>query len=359
MAVIQGADAPQEQTIKLEPELRGIAEQALAALELASQKALAHEASPKQYPMPKGSGHLEQLMHARLRQRPAATRRAAVAQILPRLQSGGSNFAPSLTPGLGPAAGVDLRSTTPVADQLERKVPVASFKPQDDTAVAASKAALFTALELRLTKVVCVDETNELGSDEIDLAGVSIDATGDPRKLPRFTVHSDMDSGDKVIYNPPRVFARFPFAADTQIRIDGKIKPVGWPRSHQVTFLLCEVDNGGFPDFVTAVYEKLRTLVAAWVAKAVGAWIGGPIGAAVGAAIGKIAGWVMDKGFAYLVRIWEDDAFTPVTSTIELDGPDRELNGKRGGTVVTSARRWTWKQHGGHYQLYLDWHLTK
>ncbi len=359
MAVIQGADAHQEQTIELEPELRGIAQQALAALELASQKALAHEASPKHYPMPKGSGHLEQLMHARLRQRPAATRRRAVAEILPRLQSGGSNFAPSLAPGLGPAAGVDLRSTTPVADQLQRKVPIAPFKPQDDTTAAATRATPFTALELRLTKVVCVDETRELGSDEIDLAGVSIDATGDPRKLPRFTVHSDMDSGDKVIYNPPRVFARFPFAADTQIKIDGKIKPVGWPRSHQVTFLLCEVDNGGFPDFVTAVYEKLRTLVAAWVAKAVGAWIGGPIGAAVGAAIGKIAGWVMDKGFAYLVRIWEDDAFTPVTSTIELDGPDRDLNGKRGGTAVTSARRWTWKQHGGHYQLYLDWHLTK
>ena len=99
--------------------------------------------------------------------------------------------------------------------------------------------------------------------------------------------------------------------------------------------------------------------MAAWVAKAVGAWLGGPIGAAVGAAIGKIAAWVMDKGFAYLVTVWEDDAFTPVTSTIELDGPDRDLNGKRGGTAVTSARRWTWKQHGGHYQLYLDWHLTR
>ena len=78
--------------------------------------------------------------------------------------------------------------------------------------------------------MVCVDETRELGSDEIDLAGVSIDATGDPRKLSRFTVHSDMDSGDKVVYNPPRVFARFPFAADTQIKVDGKLQPVGWPR---------------------------------------------------------------------------------------------------------------------------------
>ena len=79
--------------------------------------------------MPKGTGHLEQLMHARLRQRSATTRRRAVAQIRPRLQPGGANIVASMAPGLGPAVGVDLRSATPVAEQIERRVPIAGFKP--------------------------------------------------------------------------------------------------------------------------------------------------------------------------------------------------------------------------------------
>src|ERR1044071_6528267 len=89
MTVTRGAAAPildetsKQGAIKLEPELRPIAEQALAAFQLAATKAVAHDAAPAEYPLPAGSDHLEQIMHSRLSQRPATKRKRAQTQVLP------------------------------------------------------------------------------------------------------------------------------------------------------------------------------------------------------------------------------------------------------------------------------------
>jgi hypothetical protein len=119
-----------------------------------------------------------------------------------------------------------------------------------------------------------------------------------------------------------------------------------------------EIDNGGFPDFATQMYEKAKVLVTAYVAKAVGAWFGGALGAVIGAAVGKIVGWVMDKLFDLLVRWWEDDMFTPYTSTAKVLGLTADFKGKVGGTAVTSPRRLVWKQHGAEYEFHYEWVLV-
>jgi hypothetical protein len=346
--------------IKLEPELRPIAEHTLAVFELAAKKAIAHHAAPKQYPLPAGSGHPEQLMYARLKQRPADKSAHAAKLVMPSLSGG-------LVPAVGGRPAIDLRRPEPVAQQLDRLAPPASINPEAllagtvDGAAAAPKAAAavapYTRVELRLRKVVCVEESNEWGSDELDLAGLSIDATGDTRKLTRFRVHSDFDSGE-VDYNPPKTLASFPFAADNTIKIDGKTKSVGYPRSYFVTFMPAEIDNGGFPDFATQMYEKAKVLVTAYIAKAVGAYFGGALGAVIGAAVGKIVGWVMDKLFGLLVTWWEDDMFIPLTSTAKVLGLTADFKGKVGGTAVTSPRRLVWKQHGAEYEFHYEWVLV-
>ncbi len=351
--------------IELEPELRPIAERALAVFELAAKKAIAHEAAPKLYPLPAGSGHPEQIMYARLRQRPNDKRARAAKQVMPTLSGG---VTPAI-PGLGAGRGIDLRNPAPIADQVDQLAPTLALKPEAllagwvDGPAGAPKAAAavapFTKVELRLHKVVCVSESDEWGSDELDLAGLSIDATGDTRKLARFRVHSDFDTGEKVVYNPPKVFASFPFAPDNTITINGKTKTTGWPRSYYVTFMPAEIDNGGFPDFASALYEKAKVIVTAYIAKAVGAYFGGAVGAVIGAAVGKLVGWVMDKLFDVLVSWWEDDMFVPLTSTAKVLGPTVDFKGKVGGSAVTSQRMLWWKQHGAHLEFHYEWGLKR
>ena len=214
------AETRKQVKIELEPELRPIAERALAVLELAAKKAIAHDAAPKEYPMPAGTGHLEQLMYARLEQRPADRRKSSAAQVMPTLRSGAA-----AVPGLGPKATIDLAhrrsrsSTRSARSRRWRSTPTASWAPPA-TARPRSRPppktviVPYTGVELRIHKVVCREETNEWGSDEFELSGVSIDATGDTRQLSRFRVSSDFDSGEKVTYSPPKIFASFPFSSD-------------------------------------------------------------------------------------------------------------------------------------------------
>ncbi len=356
------AETRKQVKFELEPELRPIAERALAVLELAAKKAIAHDAAPKEYPMPAGTGHLEQLMYARLKQRPADRRKKSAAQVMPTLRSGAA-----AVPGLGPKATINLGTAKPVVDQVGPQ-PKKEFDPDrllgpagnGEAALASAPKTVivpYTGVELRIHKVVCREETNEWGSDEFELSGVSIDATGDTRQLSRFRVSSDFDSGEKVTYSPPKIFATFPFSSDNSILVNGKTKTVGWPRNHYVTFLPAEIDQGGFPDFATELYKKAKDMVTKYVAQAVGAYFGGALGAAIGAVVGKIVGWVMDKLFDLLVRWWEDDIFIPLTSTAKVLGASVDFKGKAGGTAITSPRMLWWKQHGGHYEVHYDWHL--
>jgi hypothetical protein len=352
----------QQVEVPLDRELRPIAEQTLATLKLAADKAVAHHAAPAEFPLLPGREDLEHVMLARLRTRPEVKRRQAVERVMPRVRADARRRAEAL----GALARVDLRAPVPVAAQVDRIVrtlvlPTTSPLLRSSGAIAlaapvAQKA--YTELEVRLRRAVCVDETREPFSDEIDLAGVALDATGDVRKIPRMTVFSDADSGDSRTFNPPHTFVRFPFAADATVTVNGKAKQVGWPRSYSVTFLLCEVDEGGFPEFVNTLYGKVKVLVAAKVAAAVAAHTG-PLGPVLGPAVAAVVVWVMDKLWEHIIRIWEDDAFVPLTSTVTRPNPRVDFKGTPLGPVTGSRRMWFWKQHGGHYELHFDWHLAK
>ncbi len=210
-------------------------------------------------------------------------------------------------------------------------------------------------IRLRVRNVQCVDTTSGPGSDQIDLAGVSIDATGDTRKIPIRTVSNYFDPGDVVNYSPPQVFATFDIASDDLV--NGK--PIGWARTYHVTFFMCERDNGGFPGWLQDLFLKVKEYVSAKVAAAVGAAIfagvgslAGPLGAAIGAAIGFVLGAAFDIIFGWIKVLWEDDPFPPVTVGITLPW------GFSFGEVEQSGEKTVWwKAQGGHYRLHFDWQL--
>ena len=358
------AETRKQVKFELEPELRPIAERALAVLELAAKKAIAHDAAPKEYPMPAGTGHLEQLMYARLKQRPADRRKKSAAQVMPTLRPGAPRRFPVSARRRRSISAPPSRSSTRSAAQPKKEFDPdrllgparqrrgrARIRAEDRDRAVHGRRAAHPQGRLPRARRTSGAATSSSSS------GVSIDATGDTRQLSRFRVSSDFDSGEKVTYSPPKIFATFPFSSDNSITVNGKTKTVGWPRTYYVTFLPAEIDHGGFPDFATELYKKAKDLVTKYVAQAVGAYFGGA------ARRGDRRCRRQDR------RLGDGQAVRPAGQVVggrhlhpahlDREGARRErrLQGQGRRHRLTSPRMLWWKQHGGHYEVHYDWHL--
>ena len=126
-----------------DPRLEAIARRVARTVELAAEKAVAHEADPERHPMPAGADSLEALFLARLRQQPPARRLRTVDRMRTRLQAGSQ--ARSARPGEPAAA--DLRSAVPIAEQVDRLAPGAAVRltAQDLTELVQRMGAEFVA----------------------------------------------------------------------------------------------------------------------------------------------------------------------------------------------------------------------
>lgn len=204
-------------------------------------------------------------------------------------------------------------------------------------------------LELRLHSLRCVDETgypwwfgSEPGEDEMDLGGTQIDAVGTTTAISKFRAGSSFDDGDVVTWNPPKPFAKFNLTKGTD-----------WPKSYFVVFALAEIDEGGFPEFLDELVKK----VAAEVKKHLGALIGSIIGSSgglIGLLIGLVVGYAVDRIVEWLISVWEDDVFTPITVSVELaSSRARWSNGSYISPEIVS--RFT--GHDGEYHLAFEWRL--
>lgn len=205
-------------------------------------------------------------------------------------------------------------------------------------------------LRLRIHTLQCLETTSGRGADHIKLAGTAVDATGDTIRIPT-KINEYLDTNHPQLFSPPRIFTSFQLAQDDTISGHA----TGWPRTYYVTFIMAEIDNGGFSDTVQDIYERVKNIVAEEVAAAVGGVIGGGggvLGAALGAAIGYVVGLVLNELFAFFQDWWEDDVFPPITVGITL--PFAFMFGERN---QCSYRTVWWKAHGGHYHLHYDWEL--
>jgi hypothetical protein len=209
------------------------------------------------------------------------------------------------------------------------------------TGSATNLPPTISHLELRIHKVKCVDETGltNWGSDEIALAGTTIDESGDTRKVTEFKVQN-FDRGDVKTYLPPKPFAVFDLRQGT-----------AFPKAYFAAFILAEKDNGGLSDFANNLVTTLRAEVKAVL---IGA-LTGSSGPLVNALIGPVVNWVVDKVFEWLQRVWNDDIFNPQTVSTEISS----LRFSFSGRPISGQKVLTFSGHRGTYELNYDWRVFR
>lgn len=203
-----------------------------------------------------------------------------------------------------------------------------------------------TQLKLRIHSVKCVDETGgkyaeKFGNDEIYLGGFTLDAEGNPVKIPNFSVYPDFDDGDIKNFNPPRVFATF--------NLNGSNS---WPKNFGVGFLLFEKDGGGMDNALENAFQKFKKEVDA---KRISARTTGqesfiPWGTIFSVVIPIVVKYLKDK----LASAISDDAFPLESAIISIPNANYKWN----GSMVSPLNKIEFRGNDGIYYLFYDWELS-
>jgi hypothetical protein len=341
-----------------DPKLRQIARRVANSARLAAEKAVAHEADPRTYPLPRGPKCLERVFHGRFCALPRAKFEAAIPTVMRSVQA-----APEVRARLyKDLAAVDLQSTTDVRSQV-RQLDYPTELRIDPTRLVAMLPSIVplgsprvpsaeqsSTLGFKICRVKCLDETNSFwepewsGSDEIDLGGNRIDPEGEEHAIDRFRV-GDFDDGTVKIYWPAREFTRF------DLLVGGE----DWPKSFFVILALAEIDMGGFGDFLNDLVNWLREEVSDSLLKAVGTAVGGIVGGGLfGAAVGFLIGAILDELINWLRQWWGDEVFLPVDVATHLESAGDLFAGmSRQSQFVTVSFR----GNNGHYTVTGQWCL--
>lgn len=208
-------------------------------------------------------------------------------------------------------------------------------------------------LAFYINRVKCVDETNPewWGKDEIALAGLSVDETGDTKKINERFIGSFND-GDQRHYNPDWRYTWF------NMREQHNHNGAKWPKRYTMSLILAEKDHGGLQGFLNSLWGKVRDKVKAAIAKAVGGALSGWLGTAIAAAIGQAVAWIIDKLVGWLINLFGDDIFPAValSCTVPSYSARWTINGQWGSTT-SGLRRAYFSGHGGRYYVEYYWKL--
>jgi hypothetical protein len=169
-----------------------------------------------------------------------------------------------------------------------------------------------------------------------------VDAAGTTTKIPEFKLGT-FDDKEKKVFTPPRRLALFNLNA-------GK----GFPKSHAVTLVLAEKDQGGtLSKVVAGLQDKVEDQVKKHLGAAVGAAIGATGGPA-GIAVGALAGEAATQAFGALKNIVGDEVFPPKTVNIAINSLEHRF---QGGATDSPEAVLVFKAHKGTYRLVCDWRL--
>ncbi|NES76942.1 MULTISPECIES: hypothetical protein [unclassified Okeania] len=210
--------------------------------------------------------------------------------------------------------------------------------------------AVTDKLGFYITRVKCLDETNPefWGSDEIALAGVSVDETGDTKKVPEKFIGGGFDDGDQKTYSPHWKYHWFNMR-------EGQY----WPKAYKVSLILAEKDNGGLSSVLNTIYVKIRDYVKKAIAKAVAGALSSLVGPAIAKAIGQITAWLVDKLIGWIINLFKDDIF-PVkvlSCTVPSFGARWYYPNGKWGSPTSGIRTAHFYGHGGHYIINYYWKL--
>lgn len=204
--------------------------------------------------------------------------------------------------------------------------------------------AVTDKLGFYITRIKCVDETNPefWGSDEIAIAGVSVDEDGDSKKIAETYVGGGFDDGDQKNYSPNWQYHWFSMQ-------EGKY----WPKAYRVALVLAEKDYGGFSNFLNTIWEKTSEKVKEAISKAVAGGLSGYVGPAIAKAIGEAVAWIVDKLVDWIINLFKDDIFPVFTASCTVPSFSASWNGSKTSDVRTAH----FYGHGGHYIVNYYWKL--
>ena len=191
--------------------------------------------------------------------------------------------------GLAPSGSKIKLDLPPVSVTAPHGKPLLSGLPKPDLAdVHAGQA--YKKLKLFVTRVACVEETDEVGSDEIVMGGSAVDTKGNTHMVGDFMVHDDFDKGEQIDLGFTRTFFTWDLATE----------PAGFPYVYGALLVVGEKDGGGFYKMLQKIWDivngEVRTLIAGALGALIGSILGGPFaafGAIVGAAVGVFIDWLI------------------------------------------------------------------
>jgi hypothetical protein len=220
----------------------------------------------------------------------------------------------------------------------------------DETDVAGIQAATNT-LNFNISRIKCVDETSPEwpGSDEIALAGVSVDETGDTKKIPETYIGGGFDDGDQKLYRPAWRYHNFSL-------LEGQV----WPKTYLVSLIPAEKDHGGLSKVLDKAWEAIGKQVKQEIEKAVAGVLKPALGPVIAAAIGKVAAWIVGQLAGWLIGGLQDDIFPPYTARVTLPSATARWNYPNGqwGSPTSPLQQAHFYGHGGHYLLEYYWELS-
>jgi hypothetical protein len=149
---------------------------------------------------------------------------------------------------------------------------------------------MFKKMRLFINKVRCIEETDEIGSDEINLGGTVTTPFGNSSIVNEFEVSSDFDEGEAVNFGMSKVFTSWNL----------ETKSAGFPYVYATIIAMSEKDDGGFYKFLKALWEQIDQEVKKAIAGLVGAAIGGALGTAFGP-LGTVVGVLVGALFGILI----------------------------------------------------------
>jgi hypothetical protein len=212
------------------------------------------------------------------------------------------------------------------------------------------ETAVTDKLAFHITRIKCVDETNPewWGSDEIALAGVSVDETGDTKKIGERYIGGGFDDGDQKGYSPYWRYDWFSMR-------EGQY----WPKHYNVSLILAEKDYGGLSSVLNTVWQRVRDRVKAAIEQAVTGALTGYLGPVIAAAIGKAVAWIIDVLVGWIIRAFQDDIFPPFTASVNVPSFYARWYYSNGtwGCPTSPLRLGHFYGHGGHYLAEYYWML--
>ncbi len=206
-----------------------------------------------------------------------------------------------------------------------------------------------------VNKVKCVDETNPewWGHDEIAMAGISIDETGDVKKIPEKFIGGGFDDGDSKSYSNWR-YHWFSLREGSS-----------WPKTYIIQMILAEKDHGGLSSFLNSLWSKvkgkvLNVLKAAATAAgvALATFLGLPeVGALIGKLLGEAVAWIIDTFVKWIINLFKDDIFPIFTAKVTTPSMSARWHYPNGtwGNPSSGNRYAHFYGHGGHYYVRYYW----